>query len=69
MLGYVCKCMYMHVCLKTIAPFVCAHPRCAAWAHGREDGKDFNTGAYGAAGRGVCSRDYTSFNIKVIHIQ
>ena len=39
--------------LKAIAPFVCAHPPCASWAYGREDGKDFSTGAYGAAGGGV----------------
>ena len=43
----------INIDLKAIAPFVCVHPRCAAWAYGREDGKDFNTGAYGAAGGGV----------------
>ena len=41
------------VLLKAITPFVCAHPHCAAWAYGREQGWFFNTGAYGAAGEGI----------------
>ena len=36
--------------LKAIA-FVCAHPHCAAY--GKEQGRLFNTGPYGAAGGGV----------------
>ena len=39
--------------LKAIAPFVYAHPRCAARAYEREYGWFFNTGAYGAMGVGV----------------
>ena len=39
--------------LKAIAPFVCAHPYCAAEVYGREQVRSFNTGAYGAIGEGV----------------
>ena len=45
--------LYYAVLLKAIAPFVCAHPHCAAWTYGRGQGRPFNTGAYGAVVGGV----------------